>query len=146
MKTENKINKSYKVLFGVISLIALVLAGLFVSRKKVPGIEIISIAILVVILAVIFIGKNLKNVKDAKKGLTIEDERSRKVSLLAGAKSFQISIWYLLVLMWVSSVLEIIPLNTEQALGAGILGMAIIYGITWLWANKQEDLDIAVRF
>ncbi len=146
MKTENKINKSYKVLFGVISLIALVLAGLFVSMKKVPRIEIISIAILVVILAVIFIGKNLKNVKDAKKGLTIEDERSRKVMLLAGAKSFQVSMWYLLVLMWVSSVLEIIPLNTEQALGAGILGMAIIYGVTWLWANKQEDLDIAVRF
>jgi len=146
MKTENKINKSYKVLFGFISLIALVLAGLFVSMKKVPRIEIISIAILVVILVVIFIGKNLKNVKDVKKGLTIEDERSRKVALLAGAKSFQISMWYLLILLWFSSVLEIIPLNTEQALGAGILGMAIIYGIIWLWANKQEDLDIAVRF
>jgi hypothetical protein len=48
--------------------------------------------------------------------------------------------------MWVSSVLNIIPLNTEQALGFGIVGMAVIYGLTWIWANKQENLDITVRF
>jgi hypothetical protein len=33
-----------------------------------------------------------------------------------------------------------------MALGLGIVGMAVIFGITWLWANKQEDLDIAVKF
>jgi len=145
MKTK-KINKSHKILFIVTSLIVLALLGLFVSMKNVSGIEPTFIAIIVVILAVIVISKNLKNVKDAKKGLTIEDERSRKVLLLTGAKSFQVSIWYLLILMWVSSVLNIITLNTEQALGFGIVGMAIIFGIMWLWANKQEDLDKVVRF
>jgi peptidoglycan/LPS O-acetylase OafA/YrhL len=146
MKTKKNTKKAYRVLLVVVSLIALALIGLFISKNQFPGMEIVGIAVVVVILAVIFIGKNLKNVKDTKKGLTIEDERSRKVSLLAGAKSFQISIWYLLVLMWVSSVLNIIPLNTEQALGFGIVGMAVIYGLTWIWANKQENLDITVRF
>ena len=98
------------------------------------------------ILAVIFIARGLKDAKDAKKGRTIEDERSRKVSLLAGAKSFKYSMWYLLILMWLSSVMELIPMNSEIAFGAGILGMAAIYGITWIWANKQEDLDQAVGF
>ena len=145
-KRENKMNKSHKILFILASLIVVVLAGLFSNIKTVPGIEIISIAIVVVILAVIFIGKYLKITKDAKKGLTIEDERSRKVLLLTGAKSFQISMWYLFVLIWVSGVLDIITLNATTALVSAMVGMAVIFGITWLWANKQEDLDIAVRF
>ena len=143
---KNKTIKSYKPLYFVISLVLLALVGLFVAMKKVDMIQIIPIAIVVIILGIIFISKNLKDAKDVKKGLTIEDERSRKVSLLAGAKSFQISMWYILILMWVSSVLNIITLNPEQSLGFSIVGMAIIYGITWLWANKQEDLDIAVKF
>jgi peptidoglycan/LPS O-acetylase OafA/YrhL len=114
--------------------------------KKVPKMEFISIAAIVAILAVIFLAKHWKDAKDTKKGLAVEDERSRKVLLLTGAKSFKISMWYLLVLMWVSSVFEIITLNSEMALGLGIVGMAVIFGITWLWANKQEDLDIAVKF
>jgi peptidoglycan/LPS O-acetylase OafA/YrhL len=145
-KRENKMNKPYKILLILASLVVVVLVGLFSNIKRVPGIEIISIAIIVVILAVIFIGKYLKTTKDAKKGLTIEDERSRKVLLLTGAKAFQISMWYLFVLIWVSGVLDIITLNASTALASAMVGMAIIFGITWLWANKQEDLDIAVRF
>ncbi|MDP7180148.1 MAG: hypothetical protein QF824_02680 [Candidatus Woesearchaeota archaeon] len=138
--------KSYKVLLVTILLVALVIVGLLVSMKKVPKMEFISIAAIVAILAVIFLAKHWKDAKDTKKGLAVEDERSRKVLLLTGAKSFKISMWYLLVLMWVSSVFEIITLNSEMALGLGIVGMAVIFGITWLWANKQEDLDIAVKF
>jgi peptidoglycan/LPS O-acetylase OafA/YrhL len=141
-----KLNRSYKILFIVITLVVTALLGLLFSIKNVESIELISIAIMVIILGVIFVSKSLKNVKDKKKGLTIEDERSRKILLLTGAKSFQISIWYLLILMWVSSVLGIITLNTETALGMGIVGMAIIFGLTWIWANKQEDLDRTVRF
>ena len=141
-----KLNRSYKILFIVITLVVTALLGLLFSIKNVESIELISIAIMVIILGVIFVSKSLKNVKDKKKGLTIEDERSRKRLLLTGAKSFQISIWYLLILMWVSSVLGIITLNTETALGMGIVGMAIIFGLTWIWANKQEDLDRTVRF
>ena len=146
MKTKKEMKKSYKVLFIVSLLVVLAIVGSLVAMKKVPSIESIFIVAVIVILAVIFVVKSVRDAKDEKKGLTIEDERSRKVSLLAGAKSFKITIWYLLILMWISNVLEIVPLSSELSLGAGILGMAIIYGITWLWANKQEDLDQVVKF
>ena len=146
MTIKNKMKKSNQVLAVIIFFALLVIVGSVLTMENIPEIKSMFIITIVVILAFVFLMKTAKNTRDEKEGLTIEDERSRKVSLLAGAISFQISIWFLVVLLFISNVFEIVPLSSESALGAGILGMPIIYGITWLWANKQEDLDKAVKF
>jgi uncharacterized membrane protein len=143
-KTENKKQYWKLAIVGSLFLCLLIIIGFIFLRDQ--NITLIAIAIIVLALAGVFVAKRLKSIKDVKKGLTLEDERSRKVLLLTGAKAFQISIWYILILMWLSSVLEIVALEVEMALGLSIVGMAVIFGITWLWANKQEDLDKTVRF
>jgi hypothetical protein len=46
--------------------------------------------------------------------------------------SFYISIYWLLFLMYVS---DRVPWETHTMLGAGILGMAIIFFGSWLWVK-----------
>ena len=74
-----------------------------------------------------------------KKGLPVEDERSKKVMNVACAKAYLISIWFLLILSWMSD--EIIQFrDVQQALGGGILGMAVILGLCWVYYNRKPDL------
>ncbi|MFH1522706.1 MAG: hypothetical protein ABIE43_02695 [Patescibacteria group bacterium] len=73
----------------------------------------------------------------------MHDERSKKIMVLAGYKAFLISIWWLLILSYVTDEFNLIEFrDTSQALGMGILGMAIIFGICWLWQSKKGDEDL----
>ena len=82
-----------------------------------------------------------KSFDDAKKGLPLYDERSKKVLNLAFEKSFLISVWWLLILSWISDEWNLIEFrDVSQALGAGILGMVIILGVCWLYYNRKQDL------
>ena len=95
------------------------------------------VAVVILVLLIIFV-KN--NYHELKKGLPLGDERSNKVLMIAFAKAYLYSIWLLLILGWLSdSVIKF--RDVSQALGAGILGMAVLFGLCWLWYNNKEDLD-----
>jgi hypothetical protein len=96
------------------------------------------ISIFIIVIGVVFGIKTIRELREKKKGLTIEDERSRKVKLVAGARAFQASIWFMFILMWLVNVLEIIKIGIEQIFGVAILGMGIVFGVCWLWANRQD--------
>jgi len=99
--------------------------------------EMFLISGFIIIIGVAFGIKSYRDHREKKKGFKVEDERSEKVKLIAGAKAFQASIWWLLILMWLVNVLEIIKISIEQIFGVAILGMGIIFGICWLIANKK---------
>lgn len=106
------------------------------------NLEMALITVLIVVIAIAFGIKTFMKLKEKKKGFATEDERSRKVKLIAGAKSFQASIWYLLILMWVVNVFGILKIGMEQIFGVAILGMGLIFGVYWLIINKKENLDM----
>ena len=67
---------------------------------------------------------------------------SKKVLNVAGARSFYMSLYWLLAIMLLQPVIADIlfdseMLDAEQALGGGITGMAIIWFLNWLYYQKK---------
>jgi hypothetical protein len=76
----------------------------------------------------------VKNLKDEKKGLTIEDELSKRIKEKVAAKSFYASfyIWTMIIVFTVDS-----KIRSEILLGIGVVGMSLIYIGIWLYHNKK---------
>jgi len=58
-----------------------------------------------------------------------EDELSKKIMTKTQSISFQISLFLWLAIMYFSDKIEI---ESHSLIGAGIMGMAIVFSITWL--------------
>ncbi|MBN2454532.1 hypothetical protein JXB11_03220 [Candidatus Woesearchaeota archaeon] len=82
-----------------------------------------------------------KSSRDEKKGLPLTDERSNRVVMFAFGKAFVFSIWWLLVLGFLSEN-TIQFRDVSQATSTAILGMVVIAGLCWLW-YRNKDLDKA---
>jgi amino acid transporter len=143
MKKTDKTLLSGITTVSILVLLSLIIYALVAFKNGQTTIP--MVAIIIGIFTVVIGFKYLKNrYSEAEKGMPLVDERINKVFLVAAAKAFVISIWYLLILAWASD--EYIQFrDPSQALGAGIIGMALILGITYLWYNKKEDID-KVRF
>lgn len=82
--------------------------------------------------------------RDVKQGLPMEDERSRKVMLHASARTFQISLYWLLAISFFESffakMFQVEKLDASMTVGGGIAGMAVIFFICWVYYNKKGNL------
>lgn len=146
MKTKSNTEGKDKISLTAISIISLLVIATgtafslmrFMKGDVAGGVTGALIAIIVLVFAIfVFIRGN----RDMKKGFPLRDERSKKIIVLAGYKTFLISIWYLLILSWIANAGWIQFRDVSQALGAGILGMAIIFGLCWLWVNRKAELE-----
>ena len=88
-----------------------------------------GIIILLVGLAVFVCVKRLGS---AKRGEPAEDELSKKVLQKTAAFSYYISLYLWLFILYIK---DRVSLDTEELIGGGILGMAIIFAICWVIIN-----------
>jgi peptidoglycan/LPS O-acetylase OafA/YrhL len=108
------------------------------ASLKLNGSTILMMAVAVVILvygALVI----LKGFRDAKNKLPARDELSRKILRRGAATSYYVSIYLWLALMYFE---ERIELERSSLIGAGILGMAIIFALSWLYhrfISKAHD-------
>ena len=130
------------VLVGVIAglVVLTMLLWSFVSLNKgdtLQGVFIPAIAIIILVIVVISLKRTYGSVK---KGLPAEDERSKKIMTNALAKAYLISLFWLLAIGWASEgIIEF--RDVSQAIGAGIAGMAVIFGICYWYFNRKEDIE-----
>ena len=127
-----------KLILGIlVSLTFIVWAiGSAKNNKMISAIFLVIIALTIVILFVIYASRELKSVR---KGLPVEDERSKKILRLAFAKAYLLSLYLILAIGWLSD--EYIRFrDVSQATGAIILGMAILFGLCWIYYNNRGDL------
>ncbi|MBN1789001.1 MAG: hypothetical protein JW830_00805 [Bacteroidales bacterium] len=73
-----------------------------------------------------------KRFSSAKRGEPAEDEMSRKVMRKTASWSYYISLYLWLAIMYFS---DRIKLENHALIGAGILGMAVVFAISWLVIN-----------
>ena len=81
----------------------------------------------------------LKTFRDAKNKVPSRDELSRKILLRGAATSYYVSIYLWLAIMYFE---ERIEMERSSLIGAGILGMAIIFALSWLYhrfISKTHD-------
>ncbi len=119
--------------------LALILFAITISRKGNigAGIGSVIIALIILIFAAVVIKRKYTSIK---KGFPIADERTKKIEVLAGYYTFLISIWYLLALSYLSDNLIQFK-DPSQALSMGILGMAIIFGVCWLYLSIRGKTE-----
>jgi hypothetical protein len=93
------------------------------------GSSIIIIQFVVLAFAIIVVFRRLKS---AKQNLPAEDELSKSILLKAAATSYYVSLYLWLAFMFFE---EHIDLERSTLIGLGILGMAVIYALSWVYHN-----------
>ena len=106
----------------------LIIAGIWIFQTVDPpkdsvASEIIFVAA-IVILFIVSIFLSIKRLKNRKLGLPEEDELSKKIMNKAGAKSFFVSLFLWLTLLYIHNHTTV---DTEILFGYGIIGMAFIF-------------------
>ena len=90
---------------------------------------VLMILIPLVILAFAVI-KVVQGISDVKNQMPAEDELSKMIMLRTGSTSFQLSLFLWLV---IGSVEDRIDMEGHTIIGAGILGMAILFALSWIY-------------
>jgi len=139
-KQNNSKTKVYsRLIVGILFASTIILFAITSGVKK-NNILVTSISgIIALTIITFFIVYTKRQLSSVKNGLPVEDERSKKVMNTAFAKAYLISIWYLLILSWASDSL-IQFRDVSQALGMGILGMATIFGLCWVYYNVKPNI------
>lgn len=133
-------DKTRVVLAGTIT--ALVILGLLLfaitkgktSEIILPG----GILLIIVIFMIPFVKRRYF---DVKQGFPFEDERSKKIMNRTAACAYYISLYWLLAIGYASSNEWIQFEDVSHAINMGILGMAIIFGICYLWISRKGDAE-----
>jgi peptidoglycan/LPS O-acetylase OafA/YrhL len=94
------------------------------------------IVILVLVLFGLYTG--YRRIIGAKRGQPAEDEFSKKILQKAAALSYYISLYLWLAIMYLTDHLKAEP---DSMFGYGILGMALIFGISWVYYNFRGIKD-----
>jgi hypothetical protein len=115
----------------VLAIFVLISIGIwfFLQKSTVSSPELFQIPILIVIIGFgVFIG--VSRFKSVRKGEPAEDELSKKLLTKASSFSFYATLYWLLILMYLS---DRIKLETHSILGIGILGMAVLFVLSWIF-------------
>jgi len=103
-----------------------------------PNKESFGVAFVALILTVFGVKFLRDKYESVKKGEPLKDERSRKIEMKAGALTFYISIYWLLALSIIIEEFSI-PIPARSVPSAGLIGMVIIFGLSYLYFNKKGD-------
>jgi len=101
------------------------------SGTTLKGFDILSFGVIIlVVLFALFVG--YKRLTSERRGEPSEDEMSKKVLLKTAAWSYYISLYLWVAMLFIK---DRVKLDTEELLGAGILGMALSFAICWIVFN-----------
>lgn len=123
--------KPYYLIFA---LSAVAVAALFYLKSDgittaSSGFTMPIILTVVIVFAIIF---GIRRFKGLKQGEPAEDEYSKKIMQKTAAYSFYISLYMWIVISYFS---ERSDMDTQQVIGLGVVGMAIVFVISWLFVK-----------
>ena len=119
------------IVVGILAVILVITLILWMINSErglnTTSILMLSIQIVVVAFAILVI---YRRVTAARQNLPAEDEMSKKILRRGAATSYYVSLYLWLALMFFE---ERIDLERSTLIGAGILGMAVIYALSWVY-------------
>jgi peptidoglycan/LPS O-acetylase OafA/YrhL len=121
----------------VTSLIVIVLAIgatlLFINENSLGTASLMFGLVIFIGLMTVFLKKSYQ---DMKAGIPAQDERSKKVRLYAAGYSFFFSLY-----LWLALLMFQKYFDHDDILITGLLGMGIIFGVSWIIVNKKKGLE-----
>lgn len=88
------------------------------------------LVITLLVVFALFIG--VKRISSEKRGEPSEDEMSKKVMQKAASLSYFISLYLWVFMIYIK---DKVTMDVEVLMGSGILGMAVIFALSWLYFN-----------
>ena len=121
------------IIVFTVAVLVLLTTGLWLysSESVFSQFDIMNIGIIVILVAfAAFIG--FRRLGSARRGEPQEDELSKQVLQRTAALSYYISLY-----LWVGVLFikDRVTLDSEELIGAGILGMAITWAACWVFFN-----------
>ena len=120
-----------KAFISIFVLAVLIVAGLWIyqSGNELSTNDIVHyIVISVLVLFALFMG--FRKLSSVKRGQPSEDELSKRILEKSAARSYYISLYLWLVILYINNNKDV---NTEELVGYGIIGMAVLFGLTWVF-------------
>jgi peptidoglycan/LPS O-acetylase OafA/YrhL len=121
------------IIVFIVAALVLITTGIwfFSTKENLKLFDLVSFGIIILVIAfAVFLG--IKRLTSAKRGEPPEDELSKKVMQKTAAWSYYVSLYLWLAIMYFS---DKVKFETHTIIGAGILGMAIVFAICWLVFN-----------
>ena len=118
------------IIVFIVAALVIVTTGLwfFSTKGNLKFFGLFSIGVIIIVVGfALFVG--YKRLTSAKRGEPAEDELSKKVLLRTAATSYYISLYLWVAMLYIK---DRVSLDTEELLGAGILGMALSFAVCWL--------------
>ncbi len=134
-------DKKRVYLLGVVSFLViftmLLWAGTVIIQGKtteavIPG----GIAVMILLLMIPLVKRRYF---DAKKGYPYEDERTQKIMQKVMSNSYLVTLYWLLAIGFASDK-YIHFRDVSQAMSLGVLGMALFFGIFYIYYNRKGDV------
>jgi peptidoglycan/LPS O-acetylase OafA/YrhL len=118
------------ILFVVVALVlASTVLWIFSSNGNFSQFDVLTFGIITIVVAfALFVG--YQRLTSARRGEPVEDELSKKVLQKTAALSYYISLYLWVAMIYIK---DRVTLDTEELLGAGILGMALVFALSWLF-------------
>lgn len=115
----------------IFTISALIIAALFILRSNdiILG-ENSNLTIILLVIVALAIVVAIIRFKSFKNREPAEDEYTKKVMQKTASYSFYISLYLWLVVSYFS---EDSSMDTQQVIGLGVVGMAIVFVISWIF-------------
>jgi peptidoglycan/LPS O-acetylase OafA/YrhL len=126
-------NKDFRKVVLTISLSFSVIAGVVVwlrhpETQLNPQELVMIVALSLVLIFALYLA--FRRLRDVKQNLPADDELSKSIMRRTGATSYYVSLYVWLVLMMFEARID---LERSSLIGAGILGMAVVFALSWLY-------------
>jgi hypothetical protein len=123
----------------ILSVLVLVTAGIWIYYERITnGVQQMLQFAVILILVGFALYLVISRLKSERRGEPAEDELSKKMQQKASSLSYYISIYMWLAVSYYS---DKTTLHTHTLIGAGILGMAIIFFAFWLYFKLKGIKD-----
>lgn len=116
----------------LVSIIVTLSIGAWVYYSKNDSFEFADLFqyVLIIVLVSFALLFGIRRLRSERRGEPAEDELSKKIMKQAASTAYYISLYWWLVLVYLSDSWE---KDTESLVGTGILGMAIIFALCWVY-------------
>ncbi len=118
------------IVFIVAALVLITTAiWFFGTETGINSVDLTHFGIIALLIAfAVFIG--IKRLKSEKRGEPVEDELSKKILQKTSSLSYYLSLYWWVFMLYLK---DRITLDSDEILGTGILGMAVIFALSWVF-------------
>jgi hypothetical protein len=125
----NNISMKNIIWLAILLVLVVLTTILWLGKESLSLEELSSLGVILAIVGfAVFI--LIRRIKSWKSGEPQEDELSKKVMLRTSSLSYYVSLNFWVFLLWLK---DRVAFEQEELLGTGILGMALIFALSWVY-------------